>query len=141
MAPKPGMIVAARTVTVARVGRTLRTDHEGELRYLELWDQAPLSATPSGYRNPWWARDTGDPRRWYIVSAPRAGQTVRLNVIAYDVTEEVRLRESALRADPTMVRTVLRANGYGRSPLAALGSRSRVGESEPIRALLDSPIV
>lgn len=113
MPPTPGSVVFARIVTVhsTRFDPVRVVGYGDDLLSLELWDQAPVSAAPTGYCKPWWARADG---RWYIVAAPRKGsRTVRLDIVAYDVTDEVRLRLSAIRASKDVTDTVLGHLGYG----------------------------
>ena len=136
MAPKPGDTIVARDVYLHSLKREpLRVVKMYELVTLELWDRAPLDAAPSGYCDPWWARDPEG--KWWVVSRPRAGRTVRLDIVSYCVDDEVRMRLSSLRASEDVVKPMLRNMGYGRSPIAPY---SQVGVMNPIVALLQSRI-
>jgi hypothetical protein len=102
---------------------------------LELWDCAPLSATVSGYADPWWARDSEG--RWWIVCAKRAnGRHSLPPMVAYEVDDEVRLRLSALKASREVVIPVTR------SLLERLGVRPYEPQGHDVlRAFLDLPLV
>jgi hypothetical protein len=87
---------------------------------LELWDQAPTSATPSGYKDPWWARDAGG--RWWVVATSRNTSRRRLaETVAYRVDDEVKLRLSMTKASREVGREVAR------------GLLSRAGVPKPAR--------
>jgi hypothetical protein len=87
---------------------------------LELWDQAPVSATPSGYRDPWWARDAAG--QWWVVSTTRRNaRRDRDSMVAYRVDDEVRLRLSMTKASREVGREVAR------------GLLSRAGIPKPAR--------
>jgi hypothetical protein len=113
----------------------LHTYAEGVV--LELWDCAPLSATVSGYADPWWARD--DAGRWWIVCTRRANARRSLpthDTVAYGVDDEVRLRLSSLRASREVAVPVTR------SLLARLGVRPYEPQGHDVlRAFLDLPLV
>jgi hypothetical protein len=87
---------------------------------LELWDQAPTSATPSGYSDPWWARDAGG--SWWVVARSRTTSRRRpTTMVAYRVDDEVRLRLSMTKASREVGREVAR------------GLLSRAGVPKPAR--------
>lgn len=102
---------------------------------LELWDCAPVSATVSGYADPWWARDSEG--RWWIVCAKRAnGRRALPDAVAYEVDDEVRLRLSSLRASREVTVPVTRSllAQYGMRPDEQRGA-------DVLRALLTLPLV
>lgn len=108
---------------------------------LELWDKAPLTATVSGYCDPWWARADG---HWYIVCRPRSGKPGP--VIAYDVSDEVYLRVGALRASPEVANEsctgLLVRRGYRLPTLPTwnVPAHERSTYQSGVRALLGTPI-
>ena len=74
---------------------------------LELWDQAPVSAAPSGWADPWWARDAAG--HWWVVSTTRRNaRRDRSETVAYSVNDEVELRTSMLHCSPEVGREVAR---------------------------------
>ena len=115
----------------------LHLDQYAEGRTLELWSPAPLSATVSGFADPWWARDHAG--RWWIVCTARSNsRAARLTsgTIAYWVDDEVRLRLSALRASREVTVPVTRGL------LARLGVRPVEGQGHDVlRSLLTLPLV
>lgn len=142
---RPGDVVAAEIRSARREPLRFAWSDASPLRFretlhapreLELWDRAPVNATPAGFKDPWWARN--EHGAWYVVAWPRAGSRESAPT-AYPCDDEVRLRLSMLGASPEVARAgarmLLDAAAYrdGQSDFA-------VGRVGPVRAVLGHAI-